>query len=361
MLGPSRVNARFGFVTVGYASHMPQLKVTLRDVAAHAGVHPATASRALSEATRHQVNVETARRVVAAAHELGYEPDLTARTLRTGRTATAAVLIPDLTNPLFPPIVRGIEDTLAERDFTALIANTDNDTERERKVLRAMRARNVDGFILLTAHRNDETLAALIRDQIPVVTVNRTASGPDISSVSADDNAGISAIVDHLVALGHSRIAAIVGPRTLSTGRARYKSITAGLRRHGLTLPPERTAFAKAFSEEEGRRCMSELLAGTDATAVVAANDTLAVGCLDALRDHGLTCPKDMSVTGFNDILFMDKLTPPLTTVRIPHTQMGVESARILLDQMLGRSDATTHAVLPIQLIVRESTAAPNH
>ena len=338
---------------------MQQLKVTLRDVAAHAGVHPATASRALSEATRHQVNAETARRVVAAALELGYEPDLTARTLRTGRTATAAVLIPDLTNPLFPPIVRGIEDTLAERDFTALIANTDNDAERERRVLRAMRARNVDGFILLTAHRNDETLAALTRDRIPVVTVNRTASGPDVSSVSPDDNAGINAVVDHLVALGHTRIATIAGPRTLSTGRSRYKAITAGLRRHGLPLPPDRVVFARAFAEAEGRRCMTELLANTDATAVVAANDTLAVGCLDALRDAGRTCPDDMSVTGFNDILFMDKLAPPLTTVRIPHTEMGVEAARILLDQLLGRTTATKHAVLPIELIVRQSTAVP--
>jgi len=338
---------------------MQQLKVTLRDVAAHAGVHPATASRALSEATRHRVNVETARRVAAAAHELGYEPDLIARTMRTGRTATAAVLIPDLTNPLFPPIVRGIEDTLAERDFTALIANTDNDTERERRVLRAMRARNVDGFIVLTAHRNDETLTGLIRDQIPVVTVNRTVSGPDISSVTADDNAGITAIVDHLVALGHARIATIAGPRTLSTGRARYKATAANLRRHGLALPADRVVFARAFSEDEGRRCMTELLADTDATAVVAANDTLAVGCLDALRDRGLRCPQDMSVTGFNDILFMDKLAPPLTTVRIPHTQMGVEAARILLDQMLGRTDATRHAVLPVRLVVRESTAAP--
>lgn len=338
---------------------MPQLKVTLRDVAAHAGVHPATASRALSEASRHQVNAETARRVVEAARELGYEPDLTARTLRTGRTATAAVLIPDLTNPLFPPIVRGIEDTLAERDFTALIANTDNDAVRERRVLRAMRARNVDGFILLTAHRNDETLATLIRDGIPVVTVNRTATGPDVSSVSPDDNAGINAVVDHLVGLGHTRIATVAGPRTLSTGRARYRAITAGLRRHGLSLPAERAVFARAFAEQEGRRCMTELLAATDATAVVAANDTLAVGCLDALRDRGLRCPDDVSVTGFNDILFMDKLSPPLTTVRIPHSAMGVEAARILLDQLLGHTTATRHAVLPIELVIRQSTAAP--
>jgi LacI family transcriptional regulator len=331
--------------------------VTIRDVAARAGVHPATVSRALSVATRHQVNADTARRVIDAAQALGYEPDLTARTLRTGRTATVGVMVPDLTNPLFPPIVRGIEDYLAERDFTALIANTDNDADRERRVLRALRARNVDGFILMTAHRNDQTLATLIQNETPVVTVNRVASGPDVSSVSADDDAGISAVVDHLVGLGHTRIGTVAGPRGLSTGRARYRAFTARLRGHGLA--PRGVVYARAFAEAEGRRCMHELLTSTDATAIVAANDMLAVGCLDAMRERGLRCPTDMSVTGFNDMLFMDKLAPPLTTVRIPQTAMGTEAARILLDRLLDRTKATQHATLPISLVIRESTGAP--
>jgi LacI family transcriptional regulator len=342
---------------VRYAPSVQPSKVTIRDVAARAGVHPATVSRALSVATRHQVNADTARRVIDAAQALGYEPDLTARTLRTGRTATVGVMVPDLTNPLFPPIVRGIEDYLAERDFTALIANTDNDAERERRVLRALRARNVDGFILMTAHRNDQTLATLIQNETPVVTVNRVASGPDVSSVSADDDAGISAVVDHLVELGHTRIGAVAGPRGLSTGRARYRAFTARLRGHGLA--PHGVVYARAFAEAEGRRCMQELLTGSDATAIVAANDMLAVGCLDAMRERGLRCPADMSVTGFNDMLFMDKLTPPLTTVRIPQTAMGTEAARILLDRLLDRTTATQHATLPISLVIRESTAAP--
>ena len=336
---------------------MQPIKVTIRDVAARAGVHPATVSRALSVATRHQVNSDTARRVIDAAQALGYEPDLTARTLRTGRTATAGVMIPDLTNPLFPPIVRGIEDCLAEQDFTALIANTDNDSERERHVLRALRARNVDGFILMTAHRNDQTLATLIRSQTPVVTVNRVAAGPDVSSVNADEDAGINAVVDHLVELGHTKIAAVAGPRSLSTGRARYRAFAARLRVHA--LEPHGVIHARSFSEAEGRRCMHELLADTDATAAVAANDMLAVGCLDAMRERGLRCPGDMSITGFNDMLFMDKLDPPLTTVRIPKTAMGTEAARILLDRLLERTTATQHAILPVSLVVRESTAAP--
>jgi len=177
---------------------MQQLKVTLRDVAAHAGVHPATASRALSEATRHRVNVETARRVAAAAHELGYEPDLTARTMRTGRTATAAVLIPDLTNPLFPPIVRGIEDTLAERDFTALIANTDNDPTREQTHFDALLSRQVDGFIFATAREDDIGRLMIAIDGIAtglarIVTQVRSASA-DMSDGTGRIAAGSSDI-----------------------------------------------------------------------------------------------------------------------------------------------------------------------
>lgn len=339
---------------------MPK-RVRMRDVAQLAGVHPATVSRALLESTRHQVNAETVQRVLLAARELGYEPDLTARTLRTGRTETAGVLVPDLTNPLFPPIVRGIEDRLAERNFTALIANTDNDRERERRALRALRARNVDGFILMTTHRRDETLAELVRDDIPVVTVNRAATSDDVSSVRADDEAGIAAAVDHLVSLGHAVIGSVGGPLSLSTGRVRSKAFAARMRHHHLPVSPEHVVHARAFAESEGARCMEKLLAaaGPRPTAVVAANDTLAVGCFDALREHGLRCPQDVSITGFNDMLFMDKLSPPLTTVRFSHKQMGVEAARTLLDRLVGRSTATQRTVLPVSLVVRESTARP--
>src|SRR5215211_8632703 len=132
--------------------------VTLRDVARVAGVHPATVSRALNEETRQLVNEETARRVVAAAERLGYRPNPIARGLKTSRSYTVGVLIPDLTNPLFPPIVRGIQDRLDEAAYTPLIANTDNDADRERADLEAMRARHVDGFITATARRDEDEL-----------------------------------------------------------------------------------------------------------------------------------------------------------------------------------------------------------
>jgi LacI family transcriptional regulator len=333
-----------------------QSRVTIRDVAKLSGVHPATVSRALNEATRHVVSPVTAQRVIDAARELAYEPDLTARTLRTGRTATVGILIPDLTNPLFPPIVRGIEDCLATQDYTALMANTDNDVARERQVFRALRARQVDGFILLTSHRNDVTLKALIEAGIPVVVVNRHATGPDVSSVSGDDAAGMSALVDHLVSLGHKRIAAVSGQRGLSISRIRHRALEVALKEHGLALAPNAVSFARTFSEAEGDRCAEEVL-GSKATAIVAANDNLAVGCLDALARRGINCPDDISVTGFNDVLFMDKINPPLTTVRTPHRLMGTEAGRILLDRLVGGVFEPQHVVLPVEFVVRSSTA----
>jgi LacI family transcriptional regulator len=332
-------------------------RATLKQVAERAGVHSGTASRALSEATRHMVRPDTVRRILAASEELGYHPDLTARTLRTGRTATVGVLIPDFTNPLFPPIVRGIEDALADCGYTPLLANTDNDKDREARVFRALRARQVDGFILLTARNNDPTLHELIDEQIPVVTVNRVASGRVVSSVSADDQAGISAVVDHLVNIGHRTIATIAGPRWLSTGRNRRREFERSMTRHGLN--PDRVVAARAFSEDEGDRCMAELIADTDVTAVVAANDSLALGAMAALRRAGKRCPRDVSLTGFNDGHFMDKLSPSLTTVRIPQVQMGCDAARILLGQMLGTATSIEHKVVPTELVIRESTAAP--
>src|SRR5437899_10653094 len=148
---------------------MPDRPATLRDVAAAARVHPATASRALNPETRILVSEDTARRVTDAAARLGYRPNPVARSLRTRRSHTVGVLIPDLNNPLFPPIVRGLDDRLAAAGYVALIGNTDGDDERERMVFEQMRARHVDGFVLATAHLRSPLLAEAARPELPVV------------------------------------------------------------------------------------------------------------------------------------------------------------------------------------------------
>lgn len=334
--------------------------VTLRDVARVAGVHPATVSRALNEETRALVNEETARRVLEAAEELGYQPNPIARGLKTNRSYTIGVLIPDLTNPLFPPILRGIEDRLESAGYTPLAANTDNDPERELLDSQAMRARQVDGIIAATARRDHRLHDALIEAGIELVLVNRRQEELPVSSATADDSMGIRLAVEHLLGLGHTRIAHLAGPLDYSTGLDRYDGFHATMRAGGVEVDPELVVVAEAFTESEGARLCRQLMdGGPRFTAVAAANDLLALGCYDVLAERGLRCPEAISVVGFNDMPFADRFQPPLTTIHIPHYEIGKAAAELMVER-LGSADSPPRAVrLEPHLMVRGSTGAP--
>jgi LacI family transcriptional regulator, galactose operon repressor len=334
------------------------MPVKLSDVAERAGVHPATVSRALSDSTSHMVNPATRERVVAAARELGYRPNPIARSLKTNRSFTVAVLVPDITNPLFPPMVRGIEDALGPAGFTALVANTENDEERARAALESMRARQVDGCIAATATRDDGVLTDAAGD-LSLVLINRRVVSHAIPAVVADDRSGIRQAVEHLAALGHERIAHVAGPQWASTGAIGHAAFLETLGAVGLEPHDELIRFADAFTEEQGARALRDLLdSGAEFTALVAGNDLMALGCYDALAERDLRCPDDISIVGFNDMPFADKFNPPLTTVRIPHYEMGLRAAELLLERINEDGAALTDdVVLPVQLVQRASTA----
>src|SRR6516165_2478100 len=238
---------------------MPDPPVTLRDVAVRAGVHPATASRALNPETRILVSEDTAQRVLDAAEALGYSPNPVARSLRTRRSHTVGVLIPDLNNPLFPPIVRGLEDRLAVDGYVALIGNTDSDDQRERMVFDQMRARHVDGLVLATARLHHPLLAEASRADLPVVLINRLAQDYSFPSVSVDNERGVRMAVAHLAGLGHRRIAYIAGPQELSTGLSRYRGFVTAMESSRLPVDDDLVVFAKSFTVEEGVRCSRRL------------------------------------------------------------------------------------------------------
>jgi LacI family transcriptional regulator len=340
--------------------HGAGFSITLRDVAAAAGVHPATASRALNPATRSLVNEITAQRVLDAAAGLGYRPNPIARGLKTSRSYTVGVVVPDLRNPLFPPIARGIEERLEPAGYTSLLANTDNDPERERLSFDALSARQVDGFITASARREHPLLQELAGNGRPLVLVNRATDDDALPSVVPDDRDGMRQALEHVVGLGHKRIAHLAGPFVLSTGVHRYEGFVQAMESFGLELDDELVRVGDRYAEAEGARLCRELIAGgREFTAILAGNDLMALGCIDALREAGIDCPRDVSVVGFNDMDWSDRFSPPLTTVRVPHQRLGTEAAGLLLERLADPTAPARHIVLPVELVVRGSTAPP--
>lgn len=335
-------------------------RATLKEVAEQAGVHPATASRALNAATRGLVNAETAERVDRAARQLGYTPNPIARSLKTSRSASIGLLLPDLTNPLFPPIVRGVEDVLRSVGYGAWIVNTDNDAAREAAAIDAFMARSVDGFVVATARLEHPLLEELATTGTPLVLVNRRVAGADIPSVTSDDAAGVTVAMRHLVELGHREVVHLAGPQDLSTGVVRRQAFRQSLEDLGLPAGPERVVGCRAWSEAAGAAAMEEVVAsGVPYTAVLAGNDLIALGCYDVLARHAMACPRDVSVVGFNDMPFVDRISPPMTTVRIPHYDIGAEAARLLLEVLADPARHPRSVLLPLTLQVRGSTAPP--
>lgn len=319
-----------------------------------------TASRALNPATSSLVNPATMRRVQAAARELRYQPNAMARGLKTSRSMSVGVLIPDLTNPLFPPIVRGVEDVLAASGYTTLIANTDNDLNRQTTLFDTLRARRVDGLIIATARRAEKLFVDAHQQGVRIVLVNRRIDATDIPSVTGDDHNGVAMAVRHLLELGHSRIAHVGGPQDTTTGRARLQAYRQALDDAGIKPDPGMVALSDEFTEIAGARACRQMLdARRKPTAILAANDMIALGCLDVFSERRLRCPQDISLVGFNDMPFIDRLTPPLSTVHVPHYQIGAEAARMLLDGLANPNLPAKSITLPATLVLRESTAPP--
>lgn len=335
--------------------------VTLREVASHAGVHPATVSRALNPETQQMVNADTLERVLQAARELNYRTNTIARSLRTQRSLAVGVVIPDITNPLFPRMVRGIDDTLEKVQYTSLVAYTDGRDERLLDRFELLRQRGVDGLIVATARHDDPALDSLQAGGVPVVQINRRSRNPAIPAVTADDREGVRAAVEYLVSLGHRHIAHVGVPQNHSTGWARLAGFRAAMRRARLKVPAGYVQLGRAVTIAEGARVGAALLAEhPEVTAIVAGNDLMALGCYDAVRAAGRSCPADVSVVGFNDMAFADRFDPPLTTIHFDHYEMGAAAARVLLDRLgAGAGAPPVQLELETTLVVRASTGPP--
>ena len=336
----------------------------MSDVARLAGVDSSTVSRALNSRTVSSLRPETVAKVTAAAQRLGYRPNVLARSLRTQRTNTIGLLVPDVTNPFFPPIIRGVEDGLTPSGHVLLITNTDNESEREEQGLDSLVARQVDGVMLATSHLDVATDAARLGG-IPTVLVNRRDRASEVPAVLPDDVTGVRLVVQHLHNLGHRRIALVSGPLDTSTGRDRRDTFVAAAQELG--IPTDRIVHADRYDLPSGHRAAEALLdmVGEPPTALFASNDLLAVGAMMALRARGIAIPDDISLAGYNDMPLVDLLDPALTTVRIDQYRMGRHAAEAMLRLIETRAAEDDDAqrvndvLIAPELIVRRSTAAP--
>ena len=322
---------------------------SIRDVARRANVSAATVSRAFAEPglVRH----ETLQRVLAVAEELRYRPSRAARSLTTGKTGNIGVVVPDLGNPFFPAILKGAQARAREADHAVFLADSEENPRLEMELVRAM-ARQVDGVVICSSRLSEVQLQGLLKDTT-LVLLNRRVRGA--SAVVLDGAGGMRQAIEHLVALGHERIAFLSGPVGSWSNRERRRGLRAGARGKGLEII-ELGPFAPHF--EAGQQA-ADLAVAAEVTAVMAFNDLLALGVLSRLADRGISVPDEISVVGFDDIPMANMATPHLTTVALPLEQAGRVAIELLLEQLAHPGAGTHEQGLAAQLIVRASTAPP--
>jgi LacI family transcriptional regulator len=327
-------------------------------VAEAAGVHISTASRALNERTAVLLNPATLERVRETADGLGYRVNGMARALKTRRSMSIGMVVPDITNPFFPPVVRGAEDVLDRAGYSLLLSSSDNDLGKARRQTAAMLEGQADGLLLAMARRDDPLVADLRAGGTPVVLVNRTIDRGGVSAVVPDDFHGALEAVEHLYALGHRRLAFVGGPLSTSNGARRRASFDETVQRLG--LPEVAVLEASAFDEQAGYAAAQTLLTEHPRiTGVVAGNDLIAVGIIVAAAERGRNCPRDISVVGFNDMLLAGRLQPPLTTIRIPQYDVGTRAAELLMALVAEPARSPETVLISGELVVRGSTAPP--
>lgn len=321
-------------------------------------MHPSTVSRALHRADL-PLRAETRLKVLAAVERLEYRPSAIARGLRLQRTHALGMLVPDITNPFFPPIIRGAEEAAREHGYELVLCNTDDSPERETASLRMLREHQADGLLMATSRMADATVAALRRERFPFVLVNRGSRIPADLSVEVDNPRAAEAVIAHLTSLGHRRIAHIAGPLSTTTGAERAGGYREAMKARGLPTDSSLLAEADAYSEPSGYEAASRLLR-VSPTAIFGANDLLVLGALRAARDAGLRIPQDISLVGVNDIPFVGLIDPPLTTVRVPQWDMGQIAAGMLIAVLENKPVARRHVVLDTTLVIRGSTSVPS-
>jgi LacI family transcriptional regulator len=327
---------------------------TIKDVAKRAGVSPMTVSRVLNNASN--VKPSTREKVLEAVEELGYVPSGVAKSLRSKRTHTLALLVPDGANAFWTTVARGVEDAAQDRGYSVLLCNTDENPTKQQNYLDVVIRQQVDGVVIAPCDTDAQNLDKLRRARIPTVVIDRYIKGWDVDTVMGDSIAGARALVRHLIGLGHQRIAVLSGPATTSTASDRVVGYRIALAEAGLTYDP-RLVKEGEYRALSGERLTQQLLGeGLAPTAIFAANNALLLGAIVALEKRGLRVPQDIALVCFGDLPNTSHFFPFLTVADFPSYEMGVNAAQLLFGRVEAEVELKRRSVvLPSRLIIRHS------
>ena len=327
---------------------------SIRDVARAAGVSTATVSHVINK-TRF-VSDEVRARVLEAVGSCSYYPNAHARSLASGRSNIIGLLISDIANPFFPELVKSIEAAAFEHGYDVVLSNTNYDPERTSHYVKRLIERKVAGVALMTSELDPALIGELARKEVPVVFLDPGELGAHMSNLRVDYGTGIEQVIRHVVSLGHEQIAFIGGPSHLRSAARRLEAFRSSMGRH-LPDSPLRI-YQGDFKLEGGRRAAREILNGSQRpTAVVTANDMMALGAMAEFRDASLEIPGDISIVGFDDIAFAALANPPLTTVCLPRDELGRRAVEALVETISHPEQQRCDVSISTHLIVRSSTA----
>lgn len=327
---------------------------TIADVARRAGVSTVTVSRVLNDARK--VNPTTRERVERAIKELHYVPSVAARSLRSKRTNTLALIVPDISNLFWTTIVTGVEDVALSRGYSVFFCNTDERLDKQLRYLDVIISQGVDGAIIAPCNSDARKLKRLRDRDIPTVIIDRRLDGWDVDTVIGDSVSGARALVRHLIDLGHRRIAIVSGPRNTSTAEDRVIGYCLALTEAGIPIETDlirRGEYRASFGERLTYQLVEEK---NRPTAIFAANTAIALGIINALNRHGLRIPQDIALVCFDDFPFLSQIFPFLTVAVQPAHDMGVKAAGLLINRLDQSTEVPpSHIVLPTYLIIRYS------
>ncbi|MCR4430943.1 MAG: LacI family transcriptional regulator [Tepidanaerobacteraceae bacterium] len=332
------------------------MAVTIKDIAREANVSITTVSRVINN-KNEGVSKETKDKILQIMKRLNYRPNSVARSLVTKKTHTLGLILPDITNPFFPDLVRGVEDTANIYGYNIILCNTDDDIAKEKTYIKVLKEKCIDGIIYTSTIKSEnQNVKMLLKYEIPFVMLDRLIDIKGVPYIYADGESGMYEIIRYLIENNHRRIAYISGPMTNHTAIQRFEGYKRAMAEAGLS-PDGDLIMEGNYKMRSGYECMSEILKKKKKfTAVACANDLMAVGALECLRESGMKVPDDISVTGYDDIYVSNVVTPKLTTMAQPTYEMGCLAARILIKSIAEENHEKEVKLRP-KLVIRESVA----